>query len=271
MTMNKNIAFNLALILFGMSSAYAATDFYSRIDQIEKGYSQTTSDANAAKIRVVLDELKKQAHDFDQDLVHGVPTDGHVKYRLAQELFLWDGKLAELEGLVKGSGAGHALLKDVLTVTVSIESLAVSNAADSGIYNDIKDSVVGRYRDYTNGFHPLENYKKILEALDGFTVPFKEISVLIAKARIPDGVTDATRTRFQEQLRILEAQMNVLQSTVDAAARADRLKVLSTIVDQAVAARKAEQQQYTDREMVTQMKGIIQMTRTDFSASAMAE
>ncbi|HEY2068069.1 MAG TPA: hypothetical protein VGG48_00820 [Rhizomicrobium sp.] len=132
------------------------------------------------------------------------------------------------------------------------------------VYNELMTRVWRAYRDASNGFHPPEAQRRIDDAFVEFRPAFEQIGTEIDKKRAglyPTNEIYLAETR--NTLRVLDADLDVLKSAVEAAARADRDKVARVIVDQSVAVRKAKVQQQADNDMVSQVEKIIGQARDD--------
>jgi hypothetical protein len=107
------------------------------------------------------------------------------------------------------------------------------------------------YKNAGHGFHPAEAAKRVFSAIDGFALPFQQLSDVIERQRKghyakPEHYATASR----EVLRVLDAQMGVLEAAIQGAARSDRTKVAQTIVDQRVATKRAQEHQSADKDLV---------------------
>jgi hypothetical protein len=137
------------------------------------------------------------------------------------------------------------------------------------IYNELLSRVWRAYRDAGNGFHPAEAQAKINAAFEAFSEPFENLAGQIERRRAglyPS--RDAFLTEAGNTLRLIDADLEVLKAAVAAAERADRAKVARVIVDQAVAARRAREQQVADAQMVKQVEDLIALARRDVTEAA---
>jgi soluble cytochrome b562 len=137
------------------------------------------------------------------------------------------------------------------------------------IYNELLNRIWRAYRDAGNGFHPADAQAKIATAFEAFETPFRNLADQIERQRAglyPS--RDAFLADAGNTLRLIDADLDVLKAAVAAAARADNMKVSRVIVDQAIAARKAKEQQRADADMVKQVEGVIAQARENVKSAA---
>jgi hypothetical protein len=154
-------------------------------------------------------------------------------------------------------------------VLFSVGTFANSAEAASGVqrqssYVELLLRIDRGYKDASNGFHAADSAGKIADAVNGFALPIQEVSDIIERQR--NGLyvkPEQYATASRDALRMIDAQLAVLESAVQSAARADAAKVARIIVDQGVAARMAKVQQAADAELVRQIKNLIAQARSD--------
>jgi hypothetical protein len=117
------------------------------------------------------------------------------------------------------------------------------------------------HKDASNGFHTADSTRKISDAIAGFTPLFNTLSSVIRQQRAGGHADFAIASR--DALRLLDAQLNVLETAVRSAERPDRIKVQQIVVDRHVAKRKAEAQQAADAALVDKIKFLISQARDD--------
>jgi hypothetical protein len=124
------------------------------------------------------------------------------------------------------------------------------------------------YKNASNAFHPADAAKKIFEAIGGFALPFQKLADVIDRQRTGlYSKPEQYATDWTNALRVIEAQLGVLESAIHGAARADRAKAAGTIVDQRSATKKAQQHQSADAELVKKIKQLISQARSDAVAA----
>ena len=136
------------------------------------------------------------------------------------------------------------------------------------IYQELLCCAREAYHNASSGFHPESAVTEIKAALDGFDAPLGEVGAVIARQRSGGFLSaDAHATATRNALRLLEAQLTVLQTAIAGAARADRQKVArAALLDQAAFAQRAKGQQPADSQLLEQVTKLIGTVREDAAA-----
>lgn len=134
----------------------------------------------------------------------------------------------------------------------------------SGTYQQLLARAREAYQLASNGFHPDTAARGIATALDGFDQPLAAIDAVIAAG----GSRDAP-TAVRDGLRLLDAQVAVLQAAIDSAARADRRKAAgAALLDQARFVQSSKVQQEADRQLADAVARLVRAVRDDASGAA---
>ena len=128
-------------------------------------------------------------------------------------------------------------------------------------YGELLRRHLQAYKAASNGFHTPDAAKKISDAIAGLPPLFDELSRIIRRQRAGGHADFAIASR--DALRLLDAQLNVLETAVRSAERPDRIKVQQIVVDRHVAKRKAEAQQAADADLVNKIKTLISHAHDD--------
>jgi hypothetical protein len=132
-----------------------------------------------------------------------------------------------------------------------------------GTYQQLMARAREAYQLASNGFHPDAAVRGIATALDEFDQPLAEIDAAIGAGGPRRGGT-ATR----DGLRLLDAQVAVLQAAIDGAARADRRKVAgAALLDQARFAQAAKIAQAADSQLMDAVAKLVRTVHEDASGS----
>jgi len=136
-----------------------------------------------------------------------------------------------------------------------------------GIYQELFARTREAYRSASNGFHPDRANKDIAIALDGFDPPLAEIGAAIARGQ--SGGLPGAGTTVRDGLRLIDFQFAALDAAIEAAARADRHKVVrAALLDQAHYAHAAKVQKAADLQLMEAVKKLIGIVREDAAAAA---
>lgn len=132
-----------------------------------------------------------------------------------------------------------------------------------GTYQQLLARAREAYQLASNAFHPDTAVRGIATALDEFDQPLAAIDAAIAAG----GARDAG-TAIRDGLRLLDAQVAVLQAAIDSAARADRRKTAgAALLDQARFAQAAKVQQEADRQLTDAVARLARAVRDDASGA----
>lgn len=132
-----------------------------------------------------------------------------------------------------------------------------------GTYQQLMALAREAYQLASNGFHPDAAARGIATALDGFNEPLAGLDTALA----PDGA-QAGSTAVRDGLRLLDAQVAVLQSALDGAARASRRKIaVAATLDQARFAQAAKVQQAADSQLTDTVAKLVRTVREDAAGS----
>jgi hypothetical protein len=127
-----------------------------------------------------------------------------------------------------------------------------------GTYQQLMARAREAYQLASNGFHPDAAARAIAIALDGFDRPLADLEAAIA------GGSQAGGTAVRDGLRLLDAQLTVLQAALDGAARADRRKIAAAAaLDQARFAQAAKVQQTADSQLTDAVAKLVSTARED--------
>jgi hypothetical protein len=137
------------------------------------------------------------------------------------------------------------------------------------VYQQILARAREAYANASDGFLPESAANEITAALDGFAGPLAEIAEAIdgltAGSLSPDAYATAKRTG----LRLLQAQLTVLQTAIASAARATRRKVAgAALLDQAAYTRRAANQNAAQNQLLDLVTKLVGDVREDADAAA---
>ena len=136
-----------------------------------------------------------------------------------------------------------------------------------GIYQALFASTREAYRSASNGFHPDRVGKDIAVALDGFDFPLAEIGAAIGRGK--SGGSPGAGTAIRDGLRLLDFQFAALDAAIEAAARADRHKVVrAALLDQSHYAHSAKVQKAADVQLMDAVKKLIGIVREDAAGAS---
>jgi len=128
------------------------------------------------------------------------------------------------------------------------------------VYLELLERAARAYDDASNGFHSAESYKKIREAVAGFGTPFERLCRIIDDERAGRySSREAYSIAAKNELRVADAQFDVLRAAVTSAERDDAAKASRGPTN----AKNAQTQRTADLDLAAQTKRIIDQARSD--------